>query len=115
MKTISYAGLGLIILAGFISISCSSTPNETGSKFDPVTLAGTKWVEIDPLPGFVFTLEFEDSRFCIWSFQGHRMRLEYSVRGNTIILANNTSYVIDGDILLESKGFSKKPRLTKEY
>jgi len=28
-------------------------------------------------------------------------------------LANNTSYVANGDILLEVKGFSKKPFFTK--
>ena len=113
MKKLSFVALLLVIFIGFTALSCSSTPNQAASVFDPVTLVGTKWVEIDPFPGFTFTLEFVDNRYCLWSFQGSRIKMEYRVRGNTITLANNTSYVVEGDILLDVKAFSKKPSLTR--
>jgi len=113
MKALPFTSLVLIILIVFISLSCTSTPNQAVPEFDPATLVGTKWTKIDPLPGFIFTLEFLDNRFCLWSFQGTRLRMEYRVRGNTITLANNVSYVVNGDILLEVNAFSKKPSLTK--
>ena len=113
MKTLFFKNFLLILLIGFISFSCASTPNDAASKFDPKALVGTKWVEIDPSPGFTFTLEFEDNRFCLWSFQGIRIRMEYTVTGNTITLANKTSYVVNGNILLEVNAFSKKPFFTK--
>jgi len=113
MKTVSFTSLLLVMLLGLGLLSCSSTPKEAAPKFDPATLVGTKWVEIDPSPGITFTIEFVDNRFCLWSFQGSHIRMEYMVRGNTITLANQTSYVVNDDILLEVKAFSKKPSLTK--
>ena len=110
MKNLSFPLFVLFISLGLLS--CTSTPDEA-SQFDPATLVGTKWVFIDPPPGITGSLEFEDNRFCLWSFMGHQILMEYIVRGKTITLANNTSYIVDGDILLELKAFSKKPLYTK--
>jgi len=113
MKASTFTSLFFVILITFALFSCASTPKETVPVFDPATLVGTKWVEINPYPGYTFTLEFEDNRICLWSFQGTLIRMEYMVRGTTIILANRTSYIVDGDTLLEVKGFSKKPFFMK--
>ena len=102
-----------LLLVGMFSLvlSCASTPS--GPPVEPESLIGTKWIPIEPSPGIEFSLEFEDERFCLWSFMGQRLLLEYKVSGNTIRLANNISYIVEGDILREVRAFSTRPFLTK--
>ena len=110
MKTLSFTKFLLIILICFISISCSSTLFTNAPAFDPEILIGTKWVEIEPSPGFTFSLEFEDTRFVLWSFQNTQLYMEYMITGSTITLANHTSYILNGDILYRNS----KPYLIKK-
>ena len=104
-----------ILLVGMFSfmLSCVSTPQQSSPPIEAESLIGTKWIPIEQIPGFDFFLEFENERFCLWSFRGHELLLEYKISGNRIRLANNTSYIIDGDILKEERLFSAKPFLTK--
>jgi hypothetical protein len=86
----------LAVLVGGVSFSCKTMPDKPPA-IDPAALIGTEWNRVNP-PVEPYTLVFTDKSNCIYAYPKVNHERTYTVKGNTIKVANDI-YEMEGDTL----------------